>query len=184
MVRLLPIRDATRPSRSAPPKATNCTIRIAAMSVLCASPSCSVAVDRRGVDDGLDAVVVEQVGDQEEQRLGIRPSMSQRLAQLPEAARSRPGCGPVATTATGGRSRRPRNGTSVQSPHQTPAESRLIRTASAVDSPNGSMVTRTRLAASNRPAAEVAERPAPTRHPVPIGLLGDLAEDRVVDDQR
>jgi len=55
------------------------------------------------------------------------------------------------TTWVGCRFRIPRNGMNVNPAHQTAADNMLIRTAMPSVSPNGSVVTSTKLAARSRP---------------------------------
>ena len=65
-VRQAPQRPASQPKSSAPPKATNCTSRIRAISWLWPKLQLLGAVEAARGDDGLDAVVEEQVGQQEQ----------------------------------------------------------------------------------------------------------------------
>ena len=76
-----------------------------------AEPEFLLAEHRRGVDDGLDPVVVDHVRQQHQQRLRIGPHLTQRPPQLPEAAL-------VERSRHGGSGRRPVGDASVR--HERP----------------------------------------------------------------
>ena len=91
IVFLLPSVVAIRPNSSAPPNATNCTSRMVAIRTSVAKPSCFSPYVDDGDDHRLDAVVEEQVGDQEHQ--GHRVARAARAASSqswPKLCRTRP----------------------------------------------------------------------------------------------
>ena len=141
------------------------------------------AVRRRGVDDRLDAVVVEDVGEQEGQRHRVVAQLLERGEELSEAALHRPPRPPP--RAHRGRLRSRRNGMIVKPAHQTAAESSEIRTASSLSTPDGVVAEHdAQVDEEQQTAAEVAEGPAARGDVVALRLGGDVAQDRVVADQR
>ena len=81
-----PCRCASLPKSSAPATATNCTSRMVAMSTVGLQAELALAVHRGGADDGLDAVVVEEVGQQERQRHRVVAHVAEGVGELAEAA--------------------------------------------------------------------------------------------------
>ena len=85
MVRHAPNFEASQPKNRAPPKATNWTSRMSAMSCSWANQLLG-PVDARGRDDGLDAVVEEEVREKEHQGLRILLEVPEGVLQLGDAA--------------------------------------------------------------------------------------------------
>ena len=78
---------ATRPKSRAPTKATNWTKRNTPSTVVSEKPQLLDAVDARAADDGLDAVVEEEVREEEQLGLGVVGARSRKVlrscAKLP-----------------------------------------------------------------------------------------------------
>src|SRR6478735_5047102 len=143
------------------------------------------AVDARAADDGLDAVVEEEVGDQEGERLREVAQVTEGAAQLPEAAAHDTR---LLVDRGGDRARQvaqPEVGDDREPgpPHagrqdadagrHRPVEAELLVEDVECE-----------VQREQGPAAQVAEGPALRGHTVALVLVGDPAEDRVVDDER
>jgi len=141
------------------------------------------AVDAGHPDDRLDAVVEEQVGQQEHHRVAVAAQVAERAGQLAEGLAHQ-------RSADGGEV----DGRSVAQPqvgHQ--GEPRPPQSRAEQAEPHGLTLGQTqRVVPGDQPevqreqdeAAEVAQRPPATGHPVALVRPGDLAQDRVVDHER
>ena len=189
-----PGADRARPPgrRAArPPKATNCTKQEdAEHRRLWQKPQLLGAVEAGGADDGLDAVVEEQVGEQEQQRLRVvRAGRANVLAQLARGCRRRrpararrPGrldrAAQVAQAEDGdeGEAGPPEAGRQQADPRRQ----RLGRARGPSWKRSQGEVEREQDA-----AAEVAEAPSPREETRSRSSgAGDAAQERVVDDER
>ena len=142
-----------------------------------------LAVRRRGVDDGLDPVVVEEVGDQEGQRHRVGAQLPERGEQLAEAALQQVAGlgddvdGRVVAQPDERDDREPRP--PDPGAEQREAHRELLAEADGVVSEVHAQVDRQQQA-----AAEVAEGPPARRGRVALVLGGDVDQDRVVGRQR
>ena len=123
-----PMRLPSQPNSSAAGKPTNCVISSAVMQAACFEAE-RQAVVHRHLDDGVHAVDVEPVREQEQQQRAVAAQVRDGVAELAQARRE----SPRRTAARAPRAARARSSITgiVNTSHHTPTVTNDSRTACA-----------------------------------------------------